>query len=116
MTEKLSFEEAYDRLEEILEKMNAEQVSLDKALSLYEEADGLIGSCQKQLNEAEQKIEMLIKKRENEAPTTEEFSPENQSSLRIMLSGTPPLMAAMAMTPFRTTISRRRETPLTMMF
>ena len=60
---KKSFEAAYERLEEILEKMNTEQVSLDSALSLYEEADSLIGDCQKRLTEAEQKIEILIKNR-----------------------------------------------------
>lgn len=61
---KKSFEEAYQRLENILEKMNADRVSLDSALSLYEEADALIGDCQKRLNEAEQKIEILIRNRE----------------------------------------------------
>ena len=81
MTEKQTFEEAYDRLEQILEKMNAEQVSLDDALSLYEEADQLIGSCQKRLNEAEQKIEMLLKSREGQPPETKEFIPEQQSAL-----------------------------------
>lgn len=82
MSETQTFEEAYDRLEEILEKMNAEQVSLDDALSLYEEADGLIGSCQKRLNEAEQKIEILLKKREGQPPETTEFVPEQQSALK----------------------------------
>ncbi len=88
MTEKQTFEDAYDRLEEILEKMNAEQVSLDDALSLYEEADGLIISCQKRLNEAEQKIEILLKNREgsleiNEKgiPKTDDFVTTNSSGL-----------------------------------
>ena len=88
MTEKQTFEKAYERLEHILEKMNGEQVSLDDALALYEEADSLILSCQKRLGEAEQKIEILIKNREgelaldpNNAPQTEPFTPERQSTL-----------------------------------
>lgn len=68
---KKTFEAAYERLEEILEKMNTDQVSLDSALALYEEADGLIGDCQKRLNEAEQKIEILIKNREGNVKVDE---------------------------------------------
>lgn len=84
-----TFEEAYDRLEQILEKMNSDQVSLDDALALYEEADTLISTCQKKLNEAEQKIEILLKKsdgtlamEENQPPQTEPFTPNTQSALK----------------------------------
>lgn len=58
-----SFEECFHRLEEILEKMNSSNVSLDESLKLYEEADQLISLCSKRLTEAERKIEMLIKNR-----------------------------------------------------
>ncbi len=78
MTEKeepISFEEAYARLEKILEKMNSGQVSLDGSLKLYGEADALIASCQKQLSEAERKIEKLIKTRSGELVLDEEGSP-----------------------------------------
>lgn len=75
-----SFEEAYARLEQILEKMNSGKASLDDSLKLYEEADVLIASCQKRLVEAERKIEMLVKNRSGElvldeegVPVTEEF-------------------------------------------
>ncbi|NGX42417.1 MAG: Exodeoxyribonuclease 7 small subunit [Chlamydiae bacterium] len=77
----LSFEKAFSRLEEILEKMNSGSISLDESLKLYEEADKLISSCSKRLNEAERKIEMLIKNRSGEVqlgkdqkPQTENFS------------------------------------------
>ena len=62
----ISFETAFARLEEILEKMNSETVSLDESLKLYEEADELISQCNKKLIFAEQKIEQLIKKRNGE--------------------------------------------------
>ncbi|HEY4831937.1 MAG TPA: exodeoxyribonuclease VII small subunit [Waddliaceae bacterium] len=62
----ISFEKAFSRLEEILEKMNSGAVSLDESLKLYEEADLLINLCTKRLNEAERKIETLIKKRNGE--------------------------------------------------
>jgi len=75
-----TFEEAYTRLEEILEKMNSGKISLDDSLKLYEEADKLIGSCNKRLTEAEKKIEILLKNRsgelvldENGTPVTQEY-------------------------------------------
>ena len=75
----MNFEQAYARLEEILEKMNSGKVSLDDSLKLYEEADQLIVSCNKKLTEAEQKIEVLLKNRagdvvlENDKPVMQEF-------------------------------------------
>ena len=73
--EPIKFEEAFTRLEDILERMNSGTVSLDNALQLYEEADGLIVSCQKQLNTAEQKIEMLIKNRQGELSANDDQQP-----------------------------------------
>jgi exodeoxyribonuclease VII small subunit len=88
MTKETTFEAAYERLEQILEKMNSKQVALDEALTLYEEADALIGTCQKKLTEAEKKIEILLKNRDGELkldeegkPLTENFSSSNSSLL-----------------------------------
>ena len=61
-----SFESAFTRLEEILEKMNSGTVSLDESLKLYEEADSLINMCNKKLMDAERRIEILIKNRNGE--------------------------------------------------
>ena len=80
MKEDHNFEKAFSRLESILEKMNSETISLDESLKLYEEADKLIIACHKNLVVAEQKIEMLIKNRNNELqldsnnhPMTQDF-------------------------------------------
>lgn len=80
-SETLSFEAAFARLEKILEKMNTGTISLDESLKLYEEADSLISRCSKKLNEAEKKIEILIKNRGGELalgpdnkPLTNDFS------------------------------------------
>lgn len=79
----ISFEEAFARLEQILERMNSGSVSLDESLKLYEEADKLITNCGKRLNDAEKKIEMLIKNRNGEVvlgpdqkPQTKLMNPE----------------------------------------
>lgn len=61
-----SFEIAFNRLETILEKMNTGSISLDESLKLYEEADQLIAICNKRLNEAERRIETLVKNRNGE--------------------------------------------------
>jgi exodeoxyribonuclease VII small subunit len=78
--ESFNFEKAFARLEAILDRMNATGVALDESLKLYEEADKLIAACSLRLNEAEGKIEMLIKKREgglelnsSEKPLAEPF-------------------------------------------
>ena len=65
-TESITFETAFIRLEEILEKMNSGTIGLDESLKLYEEADQLIAICNKRLNEAERKIEILVKNRNGE--------------------------------------------------
>ena len=74
----LSFESAYARLEEILEKMNSGKVSLEESLKLYEEADGLIAWSNKRLVDAEKKIETLIKNREGELLLDSEGKPQVQ--------------------------------------
>ena len=78
MSLELSFEAAYARLEEILEKMNSGKVSLEDSLKLYEEADKLITSCSKRLTDAEKKIEILIKNREGEVLLDEQGRPQMQ--------------------------------------
>lgn len=77
----LSFEEAFARLEEILEKLNTGSISLDDSLTLYSEADRLITLCNKRLVDAERKIEILVKNRNNELvfgnderPMTQDYS------------------------------------------
>lgn len=62
----MTFEASFARLEEILERLNSGNVSLDESLKLYEEADKLIITCSKRLNEAERKIEVLMKNRNGE--------------------------------------------------
>lgn len=74
-----SFEEAYERLEQILEKMNGEQVALEESLKLYEEADQLIASCNQKLSQAEAKIEILMKNKEGGLSLDENGKPLAES-------------------------------------
>lgn len=81
-----NFEQAFARLEEILNKMHSGNVTLDESIQLYEEADRLIVQCGGRLNAAQARIEQLIKNREgdllldaNLAPQKEVFSIESDS-------------------------------------
>lgn len=73
-----SFEQAYSRLEQILERMNSGKATLDESLALYEEADKLISFCGSRLNQAEQKIEMLIKNRSGALAVGADNKPQMQ--------------------------------------
>lgn len=53
------FEKSLARLEEIVASLEAGDADLEQALKLFEEGIGLVRSCDKQLKEAEQKLEQL---------------------------------------------------------
>lgn len=72
MDESISFEQAFERLEKILETMNGGKTSLEDSLKLFEEAENLMRFCGERLAGAEQKIEQLIKGRNGE-PSLEPF-------------------------------------------
>lgn len=60
MAEK-KFEEAMERLEEIVQSLEGSDLSLEDALKIFEEGVKLISFCSKKLEEAEQKVTMLVK-------------------------------------------------------
>lgn len=74
-----SFEEAYVRLEAILNELSSGETPLEKSLELYEEADHLITLCGSKLSRAEQKIQTLIKNRSGELVLNDEGKPEVKS-------------------------------------
>ena len=57
----LNYEEAIERLEEIVEKLESGGLSLEKSLDKFEEGVRLVKYCNKELNKAEKKVEMVIK-------------------------------------------------------
>lgn len=57
-----SFETSLHRLEQIVKKLEAGDLPLDDTLKLFEEGINLSQQCQKQLEEAESKVEILLKK------------------------------------------------------
>jgi exodeoxyribonuclease VII small subunit len=61
--ETISFEQAFERLEQILERMNSGKTSLEDSLRLFEEAENLMRTCNTRLTTSEHRIEALIKQR-----------------------------------------------------
>lgn len=58
---KITYESAMGRLEEIVSILEKNDVSLDEGMKLFEEGTKLASSCSKMLREAEQKITKLTK-------------------------------------------------------
>lgn len=58
---KLSYEEAVQRIEDIVEVLENEEVSLDNSIKLYKEGVGLSYLCQEKLSAAEKEITILQK-------------------------------------------------------
>ena len=58
----ISFEESLKRLENLVNKMESGDATLEQSLVWFEEGMDLIKLCQIQLNNAEQKVQELVKK------------------------------------------------------
>jgi len=54
-----SFESALSELEELVERMESGELSLEESLKSFEQGIALTRSCQQALSEAEQKVEIL---------------------------------------------------------
>lgn len=59
MTEKLTFEQSMERLEQIARTLEKGETGLEEAMELYAQAGKLIVSCQKKLASAQLKIEKI---------------------------------------------------------
>jgi len=75
---KPDFERSLARLEEVVRRLESPQLSLDEAMKLFEEGVGLSRECQKQLEEAEGRVEILLKKADGRM-AAEPFETENES-------------------------------------
>lgn len=70
--EKRSYESCVRRLEEIVGQLERADLPLEESVRLFEEGMALSQECRRQLDAAEGKIEMLVK-RGNSAPNAEPF-------------------------------------------
>lgn len=58
----LTFEKGLERLEKIVRELEQGELPLERSLELFEEGMKLSGNCRKQLEEAENKVELLVKR------------------------------------------------------
>ena len=58
--DKLTFEQAMGRLEEIVKRLEQGDAPLEEALALFEEGTRRLGGCSAQLDSAEQKVRKLL--------------------------------------------------------
>ena len=59
--EKINYEKSVARLEEIVDKLESGNLSLEEMMKLYEEGTSLAAMCSKKLDEAQLKITELSK-------------------------------------------------------
>ena len=72
------FEECLQRLEKIVQDLEKGDVPLEKSLTLFEEGMQLSAACRKELEEAEGKVEILLK--QNGKLQAEPFEPLTEAA------------------------------------
>ena len=56
------FEESLERLEELVDRMESGELSLEEMIKHFEEGSKLVDVCSAKLDEVEKKIEKLVKR------------------------------------------------------
>lgn len=69
-----TFETCLDELEQVVKQLEGGDLPLEKSLALFERGVSLSDTCRKQLEEAETRVEILIRKEGKIQP--EPFRPE----------------------------------------
>ena len=64
MNNKLSFEKALARLEEIADSLESGELDLENTMTLFEEANELSKFCNEKIEGAEEKLQVLLKKQD----------------------------------------------------
>jgi exodeoxyribonuclease VII small subunit len=66
---KKSFEEALAKLEQITKELEEGDLSLEESLKYFDEGVKLAEYCNSKLNDAQKKVEILLKKNDSLEPT-----------------------------------------------
>ncbi|WHH59637.1 exodeoxyribonuclease VII small subunit [Petroclostridium sp. X23] len=62
----MDFEKSLKQLEDIVRKLEEEELTLEQSMELFQQGVGLSKECSKMLDEAEQKVSLLIKDKSGE--------------------------------------------------
>lgn len=79
MTRKGRFEEALNKLEKIVSKLENGDISLEESLKLFEEGIRLSRFCNQKLDEVEKRVEILLKNKDGEIRPQRFDQTENSS-------------------------------------
>ncbi|HIY90924.1 MAG TPA: exodeoxyribonuclease VII small subunit [Candidatus Merdibacter merdipullorum] len=66
MPKKESFKQSMDRLDEIIARLNQNEVELEEAITLFEEGLKLVKQCDARLKQFEQRVSVLSEVKEEE--------------------------------------------------
>ena len=66
MPKKESFKQSMDRLDEIIARLNQNEVELEEAMTLFEEGLKLVKQCDARLKQFEQRVSVLSEVKEEE--------------------------------------------------
>jgi exodeoxyribonuclease VII small subunit len=75
-----NLESAMEEIEQIVEKLEIGDLSLEDSLASYEKGVGLVKFCYQKLNEVEKKIELLVKDKDGKLQLKAFAEPPDQGS------------------------------------
>ncbi len=75
MDNKATFEKNLNELEQVVKSLEGNEISLDEMIAMFEKGVTLTRECTKALNEAEQKITVLMKNRDSGEIEEQPFVP-----------------------------------------
>lgn len=75
MDNKATFEKNLSELEQVVKSLEGNEISLDEMIAMFEKGVTLTRECTKALNEAEQKITVLMKNRDSGEIEEQPFVP-----------------------------------------
>jgi len=73
------FEKAFAELEQIVKRLESEELPLDESLELFEKGIRLSRFCNQKLEEVEKKIELILADSKGQ-PKSEPFEPEDEDA------------------------------------
>lgn len=73
--EEMTFEQAMQALEDVVQKLDSGDVPLQESIELYERGAKLKARCEAKLKEAEQKVELITRNAAGEPTGTEPLDP-----------------------------------------
>lgn len=60
MAKSQTFEEKLQRLQQVVEKLSAQDVALEESVTLFREGQGLVKQCRDQVEKAKNEVKLLV--------------------------------------------------------